>query len=126
MKGFNYSSFLTQNPTLVKFGQVLLALTFVAFLSVTLNQSLNAERKNRVERVLLQSAPVQGSFEGKEAVGDGPVVGISSGKVRGKVLKSRAGREFNAFYKLPYAEPPVGEYRFQVMVLTNTWTTNSV
>ena len=52
--------------------------------------------------------------EEKEKV-RGQTVRISGqGSVRGTVLKSRKGRDYNAFYQIPYARPPVGRYRFEV------------
>ena len=45
----------------------------------------------------------------------GQILRISGqGSVRGTVLKSRKGRDYNAFYQIPYARPPVGRYRFEV------------
>lgn len=45
----------------------------------------------------------------------GKIVRISGqGYVRGAILKSRKGRDYNAFFKIPYARPPVGRYRFEV------------
>lgn len=42
------------------------------------------------------------------------VVEISQGKLRGSTLKSRDGRDFEAFQGIPYAEPPINELRFMV------------
>ena len=36
------------------------------------------------------------------------------GQILGKVLESREGRKYFAFYDVPYAKPPVGELRFKV------------
>jgi hypothetical protein len=44
------------------------------------------------------------------------LVEIDQGSLRGKRLISRGGREYSAFYGIPYAKPPLGELRFQVSV----------
>lgn len=38
----------------------------------------------------------------------------AQGVLRGYVKKSRQGRDYTAYYKVPYAEPPVGQMRFKV------------
>jgi len=38
------------------------------------------------------------------------------GKVKGYPLISRKGREYYAFYKVPYAKPPLKELRFEVSI----------
>lgn len=43
-----------------------------------------------------------------------PLVRIGQGDLQGKVMTSRKGRRIHAFQGIPYAEPPVGELRFQV------------
>ncbi len=35
------------------------------------------------------------------------------GNVRGEVRQARNGRHFNAFLGLPFARPPIGEFRWQ-------------
>lgn len=35
------------------------------------------------------------------------------GKVRGEVRSARNGRTFHAFLGVPYARPPIGEFRWQ-------------
>lgn len=41
-------------------------------------------------------------------------VKIETGKLQGKRLTSRAGRNYLAFLGVPYGRPPVGTLRFQV------------
>lgn len=45
---------------------------------------------------------------------NGVVIQTKGGSVNGTTGKSRGGREFLAFYGIPYAEPPVGNLRFKV------------
>lgn len=49
-----------------------------------------------------------------------PVFQLKDGKVQGIRLKSREGRDFYAFYGLPFAKPPIGELRFEVRRTTLT------
>lgn len=46
------------------------------------------------------------------------IVTIEQGTLNGTYLKARNGRMFNAFYGIPYAEPPVGNLRFKVNQLS--------
>lgn len=41
-------------------------------------------------------------------------VDIQYGQVTGKISRTRKGREFAAFKGVPYAQPPVGAWRFEV------------
>ncbi|CAG7828561.1 unnamed protein product [Allacma fusca] len=51
-----------------------------------------------------------------------PLVRIpSQGRLRGTILKSRRGRDYYAFYKVPYAAPPVGELRFELPQTPKRW-----
>jgi hypothetical protein len=43
-----------------------------------------------------------------------PVVETKVGQVQGFVSVSRGGRKYYEFLGLPYAQPPVGELRFEV------------
>lgn len=46
--------------------------------------------------------------------GEGILVETKQGQVRGQIEISRGGRNFYAFYGIPYAEPPIGELRLEV------------
>lgn len=43
-----------------------------------------------------------------------PVVRTHLGSIRGFWQVSRRGRQFQAYEGIPYAQPPVGELRFEV------------
>lgn len=43
-----------------------------------------------------------------------PKITISNGRLSGQYLRTRKGRAFSAFQSIPYARPPVGEFRFEV------------
>ena len=43
-----------------------------------------------------------------------PEVTLKQGTARGFIHKTINGREFEAYFGIPYAKPPVGEYRFKV------------
>ena len=45
---------------------------------------------------------------------EGPIVEAPCGKLRGVTEKINNKIDFHAFKGIPYAEPPVGELRFQV------------
>lgn len=42
-------------------------------------------------------------------------VKIAKGILRGQILKSRNGRPYYSYTGIPYAKPPVGELRFEVL-----------
>lgn len=42
------------------------------------------------------------------------VVTIEQGTLSGTYLEARNGEKFNAFYGIPFAQPPVGNLRFKV------------
>lgn len=50
------------------------------------------------------------------------IIQIEDGHLEGIKLKSRKGVEFDAFLKIPFAEPPVGNLRFQPPVVNKKWT----
>ncbi|XP_048005146.1 juvenile hormone esterase-like isoform X2 [Leguminivora glycinivorella] len=52
----------------------------------------------------------------------GPVTVTPAGAVRGSWMDSRLGRRFQAYRGIRYAQPPVGELRFQPPVDMNTYT----
>lgn len=45
----------------------------------------------------------------------GPVVQLPKGKIRGHILQSENGNPYYVFQEIPYAAPPVGTNRFQVI-----------
>ncbi|XP_066251364.1 venom carboxylesterase-6-like [Euwallacea similis] len=51
----------------------------------------------------------------------GLVVNCEDGKIRGKYLKTRQGREISAFLGIPFAKPPVGDLRFKPPVPFGGW-----
>ncbi|KAK7873007.1 hypothetical protein R5R35_000306 [Gryllus longicercus] len=57
--------------------------------------------------------------------GDGPVVRVSQGQLRGARLERSANSSLHTLYAfkgVPYARPPVGELRFKDPVEPETWT----
>lgn len=52
---------------------------------------------------------------------DGPIVEVAQGLVRGTVNTTDSGRTFYSFRGIPYAQPPVGELRFQAPVPGVAW-----
>ena len=52
---------------------------------------------------------------------DEPVVQLKSGSVRGKTLKSIFGLTVELFLGIPYAAPPVGEFRFSPPQPVKPW-----
>jgi para-nitrobenzyl esterase len=53
------------------------------------------------------------------AIGD--IVEIEDGLIEGTTMQSRKGVSFHAFFKIPFAKPPVGELRFQAPVRNDNW-----
>lgn len=45
---------------------------------------------------------------------NGVILDTKQGTLKGETLVSRDGRPFYAFYNIPYAEPPIGQLRFEV------------
>lgn len=41
-------------------------------------------------------------------------VKIEDGILRGQILQSRDGRPYYSYTGIPYAKPPIGEFRFKV------------
>lgn len=59
---------------------------------------------------------------GQFALGQVPQITTSQGMMRGQVLKSRDGRNFFSFTRIPYAKPPLGERRFKISEKADNWT----
>ncbi|CAH1407431.1 unnamed protein product [Nezara viridula] len=59
---------------------------------------------------------------GHLVLGENPQVTTSYGTMKGQVLKSRDGRDYFSFTKIPYAKPPVGERRFVISEKADNWT----
>ncbi|CAH1407434.1 unnamed protein product [Nezara viridula] len=59
---------------------------------------------------------------GHLVLGENPQVTTSYGTMKGQFLKSRDGREFSSFTRIPYAKPPVGERRFLISEKADNWT----
>jgi carboxylesterase type B len=49
------------------------------------------------------------------------IIEIGDGKLEGTVMQTRKSIEFHAFLKIPYAEPPIGNLRFQPPVQNRKW-----
>lgn len=50
------------------------------------------------------------------------IVDIDDGRIEGTLLRSRLGRTFSAFFRIPYAEPPIGDLRFQAPRPVKKWS----
>lgn len=55
-----------------------------------------------------------------------PIVQTSYGIVEGRTSLSRNRRTYYSFTKMPYAKPPVGEYRFAVSIILCTLINQSI
>ncbi|XP_021945100.1 venom carboxylesterase-6 [Folsomia candida] len=54
---------------------------------------------------------------------DGPIVEIENGFIKGVIRYSDGGRRpYKAFYKIPYASPPIGDLRFEPPVPAQNWS----
>jgi len=51
---------------------------------------------------------------------NGAQVQVKEGRLQGKWMRARNGREFLAFYGVPYAKPPIGHLRFMVNYRSST------
>ncbi|XP_042894424.1 juvenile hormone esterase-like [Penaeus japonicus] len=61
---------------------------------------------------------VAAALAGREGA---PVVGVAGGRVAGVTETSTKGREFHAYYGLPFARPPVGDLRLKDPVKAESW-----
>nr|CAH7768495.1 unnamed protein product [Callosobruchus chinensis] len=62
-----------------------------------------------------------GLFLSSVHASEGPQVTVSDGVLQGTFLKTKNGRKFSGFMGIPYAEPPVGELRFQPPLPAKPW-----
>nr|UYG55598.1 esterase 1 [Arma chinensis] len=73
--------------------------------------------------ILLQTAVAVLLLIAASRAHDDPlVVDTTNGKLRGRVMTSRAGRKFLGFTGVPYAKPPVGSRRFEPPEEMERWT----
>lgn len=85
---------------------IALIVAFILIFGVTL---ITPPEVHHLQTVLRQADPSssQGHLD----------IDTAQGRIRGFARKSRQGRDYTAFYKVPYAEPPVKSLRFKVNVL---------
>ena len=62
------------------------------------------------------------TFTGREVSCDDPIVSTNLGRIKGTRLESRLGQHFHAFRGIRYAEPPIGDLRFQAPQPVKPWT----
>ncbi|KAG6458745.1 hypothetical protein O3G_MSEX011036 [Manduca sexta] len=70
----------------------------------------------RVDSVLFQLAVTLGACYCSTNVSvpkDNPIVTVKQGKVKGAVKSLPDGKTYYSFKGIPYAQPPVGNLRFQ-------------
>lgn len=51
----------------------------------------------------------------------GELVEINDGRIQGTTMETRTGESFHSFMRIPFAEPPIGELRFQAPVPVKPW-----
>ncbi|KAK8776728.1 hypothetical protein V5799_029924, partial [Amblyomma americanum] len=71
--------------------------------------------------MLVVQASLLLAFASASALGFNPVVKTSSGSVMGRRVEHR-GNEVDVFYGIPYAKPPLGDYRFRETFPVEPWT----
>ncbi|XP_014275638.1 juvenile hormone esterase [Halyomorpha halys] len=59
---------------------------------------------------------------GHLVMGQSPQVTTSQGTLKGQILRSRDGRDYFSFTRIPYAKPPLGERRFMISEKADKWT----
>jgi len=70
--------------------------------------------KTSVFAVLIVILAVVYNSRQNNALPPSPVIDTKLGQIRGLTSLSRGGREFYEFLGVPYAQPPVGQLRFEV------------
>lgn len=53
---------------------------------------------------------------------NGQIVDIEDGRIQGTVMQTWTGVSYDAFLRIPYAEPPVGSLRFKAPIRNRAWT----
>lgn len=71
--------------------------------------------------LLLVVQLVQGTAASPEEEVEAPFVSTSLGQIQGTVMRSFLGRPIYAFRGIPYAEPPVGNLRFEQPRAVKSW-----
>jgi carboxylesterase type B len=46
--------------------------------------------------------------------GTDPIIELDVGKIQGLTVELNSSHKIEIFYGVPFAEPPVGDYRFEV------------
>ncbi|XP_066909382.1 juvenile hormone esterase [Halyomorpha halys] len=59
---------------------------------------------------------------GNLVLGQSPQVTVSQGTMKGQIFKSREGKDYYGFTRIPYAKPPVGKLRFMISEKADKWT----
>jgi hypothetical protein len=70
-----------------------------------------------VNEAMIAGMSLELSFYGMLYGGKSVIADSEYGKLKGFSAWSRDGREFYSFLGVPYASPPVGELRFQVILI---------
>ncbi|CAL8121152.1 unnamed protein product [Orchesella dallaii] len=93
--------------------QVLAAVGFVCVVAILTFRSQDGSPAS----ISLQATAEEGS-------GSSNFVDLDSkqGRIRGYIRNTRDGRDYIAFYKIPYAQPPVEDLRFQEPKAAGSWT----
>ncbi|XP_037299218.1 LOW QUALITY PROTEIN: esterase E4 [Manduca sexta] len=84
----------------------------------------STEPKMRVDSVLFQLAVTLGACYCSTNVSvpkDNPIVTVKQGKVKGAVKSLPDGKTYYSFKGIPYAQPPVGNLRFQAPLPPKPW-----
>ncbi|XP_049821146.1 juvenile hormone esterase-like isoform X2 [Aethina tumida] len=54
-------------------------------------------------------------------IADDPILELPNGKIKGKVITTRAGVDFYSYTQIPFAKPPVGDLRFKAPEPAEKW-----
>jgi hypothetical protein len=94
---------------------IIIIATFTTSVGGTTPKEVSDNGKNLLKSTGASSANAGGG----QSETEDPVVTTPLGKVRGYPLQSREGRQYFGFYKVPFAQPPLGDLRFKVRCNTN-------